>query len=348
MIFLLAALIVSPISTEITLPAEPAPLVGTLVTPEGPTKAAVLFVPDPLDGTADGSADYGYIGSSKDSLASGFAEYGIASVRYTARELADQEVLFAAYGRDISPWAELLADRTGQPCVWLASYRGSTLISHAAAVQNSKICGLVAFSPDRSNPVDQLIAMSDYFAELTSTSNAEAAETFQGMIDILDRELQEPHDEKEREEIKKIQDELKSSLAALNSTEPSFASQSREIYAAIKRGEIMDVGVPDAQNPLPVAVQRYFVAIEAFDHADTFEQLSLPILAITEDVSSPPEIEALAAYKDHASAQIMVFERMARPSMGPSYPIDDYIPGLPRVPETGVVKAVADFILTPR
>ena len=44
MLPLAAALLLSPVSTSVALPSSPAPLYGTLLTPEGETRAAACVV----------------------------------------------------------------------------------------------------------------------------------------------------------------------------------------------------------------------------------------------------------------------------------------------------------------
>lgn len=211
MLALLAALVASPVSTEVTLPAEPAPLVGTLVTPDGPAKAAVFFVPNPEGGTADGGD--GYIGSDKAALANGLLEHGIASIRYAARDLIDEEMSFESYGRDIVPWAELLAARTGQQCVWLASYQGSTAITHTQVKDNPKVCGMLAFSPDTSHPVDSLVAMHDSFTTYLDDFKEEIYAFNKETIAGLEQLILDSSDEKEREALGEYLSIIKSKQA---------------------------------------------------------------------------------------------------------------------------------------
>ncbi|GAA0388890.1 hypothetical protein GCM10009093_14450 [Brevundimonas terrae] len=152
MLALLAALIASPVSTEITLPAEPAPLVGTLVTPEGPTKAAVLFVPEWDETDADGFWAYDYVASDRISMAEEFSRLGVASIRYLPRSrLGDKDSAtmpdYDLNRSDGVEWASHIAERVGTPCVWLFSTTKSTLISHAIAQSSDKICGMIVVAP---------------------------------------------------------------------------------------------------------------------------------------------------------------------------------------------------------
>lgn len=344
MLVLLAALIASPVSTEITLPAEPAPLIGTLVMPEGPPKAAVLFVPSPLGGTADGDEAYGYIGSAKRTLGEQLAEQGIASVRYAAPPLPDTASDLSDYGQHIVGWAGQLADNTAQSCVWLASYYQSTLVSHAVARDNPKICGLVAFTPAITSPIYDIRIITDFWHEKFS----ELVQPRKAALDDLDRQIAQERNRRRREMLMEIRTSLEPKDGAAT-PEDSLADleKTRQILSANENGEVSELTLSPLNRPISRNEQRYYITAHPH-HLYSLEGWNKPTLVIVENVASPSEIESVGAYKEESEASIMVFERLARPSMGPVYAIDDYIPDLPRVPETGVVKAVADFILTPR
>lgn len=344
MLALIAALVASPVSTEVTLPAEPAPLVGTLVMPEVPAKAAVLFVPSPLGDTADGDAAYGSIGSAKRSLAEQLAEQGIASVRYAPPPLPDTASDLSDYGQHIAGWAGQLADSTAQSCVWLASYSQSTLISHAVARENPKICGLIAFTPALTSPIYDMRVMTDFWHEKFS----ELVQPKKALLDDLDRQIAQERNRRRREMLLEIRAELalkdgeatpQDSLADLEKT--------RQILSANENGQVLELTLSPLNRQISLNEQRYYIVAHPY-HLNSLQGWNKPTLVIVEGVASPSEIESVGAYNEESEASILVFERMARPAMGPTYSIDEYIPDLPRVPETGVVKAVSDFILTLR
>lgn len=344
MLALLAALIASPVSTEVTLPAEPAPLVGTLVMPDGPAKAAVLFVPSPLDGTADGDEAYGSIGSAKRTLAEQLAEQGIASVRYAAPPLPDTASDLSDYGQHIVGWAGQLADSTAQSCVWLASYYQSTLVSHAVARENPKICGLVAFTPAITSPIYDMRVITDFWHEKFS----ELVQPRKAALDDLDRQIAQERNRRRREMLMEIRTSLEPKDGAAT-PEDSLADleKTHQILSANENGQVLELALRPTNRQISLDEQRYYITAHPH-HLGSLDGWNKPTLVIVESVASPSEIESVGAYKEESDAQIMVFERMARPAMGPAYSIDEYIPGLARVPETGVIKAVSDFILTPR
>lgn len=341
MFSLIVALIASPVSTEIILATEPEPQIATLVMPTDPARAAILFVSDPAGDSADGDAHYGSIGSDRAGLANALAGYSIASIRYAPKDLSGKNLPYMAYASDISTMAEVLTERSQQPCIWLASYMGSTLISHAYAAQNANVCGLVSFSPDTSSPVDFMLETSNYFAEQRSGLVANSDETIAGLGDLI----ADTQDKSERDALIELRETLKGQQADRKnvSTNPLV-----DALSAIKNGQVVEIQDAETLAMLPVNLQHYLVALERYDHAATLSGLSVPILAISSDEASAGTVRAIASYKALPTAKIMVFEPFLRTALGPVDPIDMYIPDLPRVPQGDTAKAVAVFILTMR
>jgi len=79
-----ASLLAGPVSTDIALPAQPAPLHGTLLTPEAPTAVAVIL-PGSGPTDRDGNSPMGVAASTYRLLAEGLAEQGVATVRIDKR-----------------------------------------------------------------------------------------------------------------------------------------------------------------------------------------------------------------------------------------------------------------------
>lgn len=148
---LAAALQAAPVSEDITLMAEPAPLHGTLLTPpEAPRAAAVLLAGSgPTD--RDGNQLPAIRAATLRLMAEGLAGHGIATVRADKRGvgasaaagLSEADLRFDHYVADARAWAADLAGRTGRDCVWLIGHSEGGLIAQAAAVDNPQVCGLV-------------------------------------------------------------------------------------------------------------------------------------------------------------------------------------------------------------
>ncbi|SPU52055.1 Predicted esterase of the alpha/beta hydrolase fold [Brevundimonas vesicularis] len=151
---LAASLLAGPVSTDIALPAQPAPLHGTLLTPEAPTAVAVLL-PGSGPTDRDGNSPMGVAASTYRLLAEGLAEQGIATVRIDKRGIAasaaagldETKLRFDDYAADARAWAAEAASRTGQPCAWLIGHSEGALVAlKAVEGGDDKVCGLILLS----------------------------------------------------------------------------------------------------------------------------------------------------------------------------------------------------------
>jgi len=155
MLTLAAALLLSPVSTPVELASSPAPLHGTLLTPEGQPRAAAVIIAGSGPTDRDGNSPIGVTGGVYRQLAERLAERGIATVRYDKRGIAastaaatdEASLTFDTYIDDAKAWATLTAEKTGAPCVWLVGHSEGALIAQAAAADNPGVCGLVLLSP---------------------------------------------------------------------------------------------------------------------------------------------------------------------------------------------------------
>ncbi|HEY1071445.1 alpha/beta hydrolase [Brevundimonas sp.] len=156
MLTLAAALLLSPVATPVELASSPAPLHGTLLTPEGPTRAAAVVLPGsgPTDRDGD-SAQFGLRAAPYRLLAEGLAERGIATIRIDKRGVgesaaagpAEANLRFNAYVDDARAWAAEAAAKTGRPCAWLIGHSEGALVALAAVANgDDKICGLILLS----------------------------------------------------------------------------------------------------------------------------------------------------------------------------------------------------------
>ena len=151
----LAALLSGPTATPVTLPSEPAPLHGTLLAPEGQTRAAALIIAGSGPTDRDGNNPLGVSASTYRLLAEGLAEHGVATVRTDKRGVAESataltseaELEFTDYADDARAWAAETARLTGRPCAWLIGHSEGALVALTAAARGDEsICGLVLLS----------------------------------------------------------------------------------------------------------------------------------------------------------------------------------------------------------
>jgi len=161
MLPLAAALLLSPVSTPVELPSSPAPLHGTLLSPEGQTRAAAVIIPGsgPTDREGN-SPQFGIQAATYRLLAEGLAERGVATVRIDKRGIGESaaagaseaDLRFSAYAEDARAWAAETATKTGRPCAWLIGHSEGALVALAAVAAkpdgegDDKVCGLVLLS----------------------------------------------------------------------------------------------------------------------------------------------------------------------------------------------------------
>ncbi len=152
---ILAAALFDPTSAPVVLPSEPAPLHGTLLTPEGPARAVAVILPGSGPTDRDGNNATGIVSATYRLLAEGLAGQGIATVRIDKRGIGESvhaagreaDLRFSHYVEDARAWAAATAERTGQPCVWLIGHSEGALIALAAVEGgNDRVCGLVLLS----------------------------------------------------------------------------------------------------------------------------------------------------------------------------------------------------------
>lgn len=156
MLTLAAALLLSPVSTPVELASTPAALHGTLLTPEGQTRAAAIILPGSGPTDRDGnSAQFGVRAGTYRLLAEGLAERGIATIRIDKRGIgqsaaaagAEADLRFSTNIDDARAWVAEAAAKTGQPCAWLIGHSEGTLVALAtAAKDDDQVCGLVLLS----------------------------------------------------------------------------------------------------------------------------------------------------------------------------------------------------------
>ena len=155
MLSLAVALMSGPMATPIELPAQPAPIHGTLLKPEGETRATAILIAGSGPTDRDGNNPLGVTGNVYKSLAEGLAERGIATVRYDKRGIAgsqaagpvESQLTFDAYIDDAKNWVRQTVYQQDVDCVWLIGHSEGALIAQAAGADNPQVCGLVLLSP---------------------------------------------------------------------------------------------------------------------------------------------------------------------------------------------------------
>lgn len=141
-----------PTETPVSVVADPAPLHGTLLRPEGAARAVVLMLPGSGPTDRDGNSPLGVAAASTRLLAQGLADHGVASLRFDKRGVgqsaaaapSEAEMTFDLNIADARLWIDRALAETGLSCVWLVGHSEGALVALAAAKNNDpRICGLV-------------------------------------------------------------------------------------------------------------------------------------------------------------------------------------------------------------
>jgi uncharacterized protein len=144
-----------PTAAQIEVAGEPAPMQGTLLTPDVPPRAAALIIPGSGPTDRDGNNPAGIRAATYRLLAEGLAERGVATVRYDKRGVAgsaaailsEEQLTFDVSVADARLWLDETLARTGLSCAWLIGHSEGALVALKAAESgNARICGLVLLS----------------------------------------------------------------------------------------------------------------------------------------------------------------------------------------------------------
>lgn len=140
-------------SRPIAVGTGPATLHGTIVTPARPRAAAVIIAGSgPTN--RDGNSPLGVSARPYALLADALAPYGVATLRYDKRGIAEsrgaltreEELRFETGVADARAFASRLKAETGLPCVWLIGHSEGALVAQVAARDDPNVCGLVLVS----------------------------------------------------------------------------------------------------------------------------------------------------------------------------------------------------------
>ena len=124
-------------------------LAGTLLTPTGRTRAAMVVIPGSGPTDRDGNNPAGIKAGSYRKLAEALAERGVATVRIDKRGMFGSvaagnpnTATFADYDRDVRAWVEVARKASGQKCVWVAGHSEGGLVAMRAG-NAPNVCGVV-------------------------------------------------------------------------------------------------------------------------------------------------------------------------------------------------------------
>ena len=154
MLSLALAFLAGPVSAEVVLPFQPAPLHGTMLAPEA-ARAVAVILPGSGPTDRDGDQAPAINASTYRLLAEGLAAQGIATVRIDKRGVgqsaaagpAEADLRFDAYAADARAWAAEAARLSDRPCAWLIGHSEGALVALKAVEGGDQaICGLVLLS----------------------------------------------------------------------------------------------------------------------------------------------------------------------------------------------------------
>jgi len=138
---------------EITLPASPGELRGTLLRAVSGTSAILMIAGSgPTDRNGNGPA--GLHTDAYKMLAEGLGAKGISSLRYDKRGIAESrnamvseaDLRIQTYAQDASAMAAELRRQTNAKCVWLLGHSEGALLAEMVAQKPDGFCGLVLVS----------------------------------------------------------------------------------------------------------------------------------------------------------------------------------------------------------
>lgn len=150
-----ALTLMDPTATPVSVESPTGPLYGTLLTPDGPTRAAAVIIAGSGPTDRDGNSPLGVSAGTYRLLAEGLAERGVATVRYDKRGAGESraslgseaDLRFEHMVDDALAFATETRTRTGRDCVWLIGHsEGAGVAQMAAARSPEGLCGLVLLS----------------------------------------------------------------------------------------------------------------------------------------------------------------------------------------------------------
>ena len=141
------------VERDVSIDGGRAPLLGTLLTPDGGKPGpAVLLIAGSGPTDRDGNSSLASVRpASLKLIAEGLAAHGITSLRFDKRGIgasaaavaAEGDLRFTTYVDDAVAWARFLKAQPGVTCVILAGHSEGALIAPLAA-QKEKTCGVIS------------------------------------------------------------------------------------------------------------------------------------------------------------------------------------------------------------
>jgi pimeloyl-ACP methyl ester carboxylesterase len=152
-----AALWAGPVaaqSVEIETTGPAGLLKGTFLAASAPDAPVLLIIPGSGPTDRDGNSPLGIQAASYRMLAEALAARGVSSARVDKRGMFGSaaagdpnQASVGGYAADIRSWVKTLRGRTGARCIWVLGHSEGTLMTLAAAAENSEgICGIVLVS----------------------------------------------------------------------------------------------------------------------------------------------------------------------------------------------------------
>ena len=150
---LLVATSICAQAEDVTAPAPPGELHGTLLSP-GKNAPMVMIIAGSGPTDRDGNSQLGLRSNMYKLLAEGLAAKGISSLRYDKRGVGESqsamiqqpELRIQTYADDAATMAAALRKRIGGRCIWLLGHSEGALLAELAAQKPNGICGVILVS----------------------------------------------------------------------------------------------------------------------------------------------------------------------------------------------------------
>ena len=150
---LLVATTICALAEDVTAPAPPGELHGTLLR-TGKNAPMVMIIAGSGPTDRDGNSQLGLRSNMYKLLAEGLAAKGISSLRYDKRGVGESqsamikqpELRIQTYADDAATMAATLRKRIGNRCIWLLGHSEGALLAELAAQKPNGICGVILVS----------------------------------------------------------------------------------------------------------------------------------------------------------------------------------------------------------
>ena len=149
----LAAMTLSARAEDVTAPASPGELHGTLLK-AGNRAPALLIIAGSGPTDRDGNSELGVHSDMYKLLAEGLAAKGVSSLRYDKRGVGESraamikqsDLRLQTYADDAATMAQALRKQVASRCVWVLGHSEGALLAELMAQKPDGICGLILVS----------------------------------------------------------------------------------------------------------------------------------------------------------------------------------------------------------